>query len=102
MSKTLTFGTVPSFEEFSAAMCAAINNGTFGIVCNGSDRSMMDACGLPNQTRFTALDLYELVESLAAINAGHVSHGEPWTDEQMEWAGSFASSILSTLDFEWV
>lgn len=101
----LTFGTLPTFDEFEPAFyrAASIPQGLYTIILNDSDRRMLEAVGIDAGRRYDCESLYTLVDQLAAISDGHISHGvEPWTDEQMEWAGGFASSILTTLGFEWI
>lgn len=109
MSKTLTFGTVPSFEEFEAA-CRTDGGIPYCIGLRGADLRNMMSAGLADTGRMQSqhlhgeyLDcfygpeqLYRLVENLVELH--HIDSDPKFA----EWAGSFASSILSTLGFEWV
>lgn len=133
MSKTLTFGTVPSFEEFEAAYIETLTNKASGIpmpyyeivLPNGTDYLNLQEAGLLRQYSsvipvaqqsprfdreevinigygdraayyYTATQLYRLIENLADL------HSIDSDEEFADWAGSFASSILSTLGFDWV
>ena len=114
--KTLTYGTLPSFEEFETAM-----NNTFGsddddtvrydirfskVDCNGIIDCGIELPMLPvlvdgkPTARLDAEHLYALCEALCKFS--EYEGASDVTTEQLEWAGDFCSSILTTLGFEWI
>jgi hypothetical protein len=111
VSKTLTYGTLPSFESFEAAYGVACNDGyEYTMELNDADCTMFIdtsidgigtnlGCQSPNHTKvtfhFTPRELYSLLEALVE------THRENKCEVECEWAGDFASSILSTLGFDW-
>ena len=103
---TLCYGTVPSFEAFKEAFDRECPHYVYELDVRGTDARMFADIGLGNGAGHYSVSvqsLYALLDQLGAIAEGHISHGViPWSDEQREWAGDFASSILTTLGFEWV
>lgn len=119
--KTLTYGTVPSFEEFASAFCdpsidGFTADGLYEITLpeHGIDQQNFSSAGLLSQhsdfddvkrfarigyrdnrvcMAYSAQQLYRLVECLTELS--EVDDDADYA----EWAGSFASSILSTLAF---
>lgn len=106
--KSMTFGTIPALEEFKTAFHnALIADGVFTgmyriMLTSATDVRMNEELGLGIPRLSDCESLYALLDRLGAVAEGHISHGEiMWTDEQMDWAGGFASSIMTTLGFEW-
>lgn len=111
-SKTLTYGTLPSFEEFAAGFATQNEGHYFPMSLNASDAAMFNALGLPTYggistdnkwaCEYTAEQLYALCEALVAtFYAEGTEFQEVELQSNAEWAGDFCSSILSTLGFEW-
>lgn len=118
--KTLTYGTLPTFLEIEAAFNVECPDGLYevGLPRSGTDFANLNAAGLlvrddgiegiesrytavemahsRNTYFYTAAQLYRLLENLTELHA--IDSDEPYAD----WAGDFASSILTTLGFEWV
>ena len=101
--KTLTFGQMPTEQQFHRAFGKQCNvHAMFSIILSDEDYRMFESVGLPFIRSCDEESLYGLVEHLAAIADGQNTHGEPWSDGEMEWAGSFASAIMYSLGFDWV
>lgn len=120
--KTLTYGTLPSFEEFSKAFKDADRGSTYTVSFNDSDFNMAANLDLlfegtyhttyASRTsayrwdyEFTAEQLYALCEALCEVEARFQGPSFDGSEEQIaqaDWALGFCSSILSTLGFEWV
>lgn len=81
MRRSMTFGEIPSFDEFHAAFNAEVE-GLCYTIRSGLTALPMDADGDHNVSQ-----LYDLVKRL--------SEGD---DESQ----SLASSIMGTLGFEWI
>jgi hypothetical protein len=77
----MTYGTLPSVEEFNEAFCEEVDRGVYRIK-SGLTPLPGDADG-----EHTMSELWELVKRLA---------------EGSEEEQSLASDILSTLGFEWI
>jgi hypothetical protein len=83
--RTLTYGVMPPEDEFIEAFEEEIGDGVYEIVNDP----------LIGTDSFTSYELYDLVKDLAKKwNKG--------TSRDADQAGDTASSILSTLGFEWV
>lgn len=89
----MTFGTMPTKEEFLAAFRAIVGTGKYKIVAGATDAEVMPS------GNYDAEELFALVSRLSDIS--NRDNGET-TDDHAELAGSCASAILSTLRFEWV
>ncbi len=105
--KTLTYGTLPDHSDIITAVRECNVLGHYGIELKGRDREMFHLC--PHGTfqgrgiyTLNPTEVVNLLESLTCIFDNEPSHGDNWTEEECEWAGEFASSILTTLGFEWV
>lgn len=113
--KTLTYGTVPSFEEFKAAFegdetIQAMRGYEITLPETSTDYRNLRSAGLLAPERYlsgairgyrmvinySAEQLYRLIENLAEL------HSIDSDDSFRDWAGDFASSILTTLGFEWL
>ncbi len=102
---SLSYGQVPDFDEFEQQFYASPDvphTGMYCIILSESDARMHEECGLYAARMYDCESLYAFVDSLSAVADGHHSHGEPWSEQQMDWAGSFASSIMFTLGYDWV
>lgn len=115
--KSLTFGTLPSFDEFKAAFDAQdglSEGGLYEITMpeHSTDQQNFSVAGLlaRGEDRFTEIgyhynhvfvaynaeQLYRLVENLIELS-------EIDEDEEFEkWARGWGSDIMSTLGFDWV
>lgn len=119
--KTLTHGTLPSFEEFAAAYAAQMDGTHYTIELNDRDYREFEAAGLHEQfasevargnqearylrgvttasgkfaITYDVGQLYRLVSNLIELYAIDGS-------EYGDWALDFAGGILTTLGFEWV
>jgi hypothetical protein len=102
--KTLTYGTLPGFKAFEAAFIGA-TGGIYHIRLSVRDMSMFDTIGLePYAAEYTCEELYSLLEALVAAYDGSEPLDCDADDvaDTADWAGDFASSILTTLGFEWI
>lgn len=111
--KTLTFGQLPAFHEIIMAVeehCGA--DGLYPIELNMRGLSMARSLRLAlndcanslfhgdNGKQGYLFDSHEMVQLLR--NLTDASNNPDNSDDQIEWAGDFASGIMFTLGFEWV
>jgi hypothetical protein len=82
LRQQLTYGVLPSYEDFEEAFDAEVPNSTYQI---RNDRGGADG-------DYTARQLYSLVKEQTEL------FNEDGDDE----AGDFASAVLSTLGYEWI
>jgi len=94
---SITYGTVPSRSQFMSAFkreMEASPRGVYEITLRGWDARRMDTvyiAGWHGNGDYAADELYALTKGLI----------KAW-DGGNEWAGDLASSILYTLQIEWV
>lgn len=89
---SLTYGTIPSKDEFYEAFDRKVEGLRYPIKLSSSDaRATEDVPGFGDD-EYTASELYRAVENLT----------KAWSDMGNDEAGDIASSILFTLGFEWV
>lgn len=95
--QSMTYGVMPTSEQFQEAFDRECPSGTFSIRMNGRDAGVT-ANFLIGDGDWTALQLWE------AIN--EISHYQPGADEAAKYrhdaAMNLVSSILDILGFEWV
>lgn len=89
-ARVMTFGVMPTFDEFEEAFDREVPEGEFGIKLGRSDAEAAEGTSI-GSGEYTAPELYQGVVELL----------EKWEDGNEE-AGSIASSIMSSLDYEWV
>lgn len=96
---SLTFGVLPPRETFDAAFemeCRKTKG--FGVDLNSSDSDLLEwagVCGVPYTGLWDADDTWGVITRLTA----QWESGDPYAGDE---CGQLASSILSTLGFEWV
>jgi hypothetical protein len=97
--KTLTYGTLPGFKAFEIAFYkeASVPQGMYRILLSSSDAATFKAVGLGCATLYDCESLYDLVRDLRDAWDSDVRG-----DDVADAAGSFASSIMFTLGFEWM
>ena len=88
--KSMTYGTVPEFPDFAEAFDREVRH-AYRIDLGGSDSKAADNARITIGGDYDCDELYDLVNILA----------RRW-ESGSDWAGDFASSILTTLGFEWV
>ena len=91
--KSMTYGTLPSFEEFGMAFDNECPNGTFSLTLSRADSRAADGTRI-GDGNYSDIDLYTGVKELMRKWAAG--------GEQSEAAGDLASAILFTLGFRWV
>lgn len=97
--KTLTYGTMPDFEEFEAAFDRATEGiGKYFYALKGRDAETAWNADIPVRAgiELQARTMYGYIEKLIDV----------WENEDDEdeaaMAGDLASSFLTSLGFEWV
>lgn len=88
--RVMTFGVMPTFDEFEESFDREVPEGDFGIRLGRSDAEAAEGTSI-GTGEYTAPELYKGVVELL----------EKWEDGDEE-AGSLASSIMGSLDYEWV
>lgn len=89
--KSMTYGTMPSWAAFIKQYDHEMEGDRFQLHLKGSDARTVEAYGLDSETALTARDTFDYIEVLRI--------GWEKGDDN---AGDIASSMLSTLGFEWV
>lgn len=84
--RSMTYGVLPSFEEFSVAFDECVNGDKYRF--RNMKSNFVGDEDLPKDA------LWELLQDLVAVHNSD--------DVSSEEAGDLASSILSTLEFEWI
>lgn len=98
----MTYGTLPTYEEFEAAFDDQCPRGTYNIMLGSSDAQACENFKL-GDGRWTCRALYEACQEI--VEASQVA---PASDEQSEYykaldvAMSLVSGVMITLGFEWV
>lgn len=92
---TLTYGILPTFAAFAAAFEAACPEGVYHVTLNTRDSDLVEWVSAPGGSEWTAEETWETLARLTNCWA----EGDPYA---ADYAGDFASAILTTLGFEWV
>lgn len=93
--KTLTYLQMPERSEFDLAFARACPEGTFAI-SHGSKGPEWRPEGI-----FTQDELWDEIKRLAELEET-IEHTEDMIEGREDTPGSWASSILYVLEFEWV
>lgn len=90
----LSYGELPRFPLFLQQFIKVMDekSGKYAYDLVGSDIKIASRVGIPVKGLFTATELYIVVEKLTRA----------WDEESDKNAGDLASSILKTLDFQWL
>lgn len=93
---SLTFGVLPSLETFRASFEAQCPNG-YHVALNGRDSGILDwtGCDVPSVGEWTCEETYNTLVKLTEC----WDLGDPYASD---YAGDLASTILTTLGFEWI
>lgn len=95
--KTLTYGHLPSYEEFKAAFERECPDSTYAISHGSKGPDWR-----PPEGSFRVHELFHDVERLTKLEESGEVETERMREGQEDSPGSWASSILYTLGFEWV
>lgn len=87
---TLTYGVLPDYNKFEKKFKKYVGK-SYNYNLKGSDASMAKKVGVPTSGDFNAKQLYDVVKKL--VDA---------FDDGDDEAGDLASSILYTMEIEWV
>lgn len=90
-AKSMTYGTIPSFSDFSMHFRKEVNDELYNYDLKGSEAVVARKVKIPTSGDFTAKQLYMIVKKL--VQAWEVGNDE---------AGDLASSIMYTLGYEWI
>ncbi len=97
LRQSMTYGVMPTFEDFERAFNEECPRGRYSIVLGSSDNRAADGFRL-GDGEWTATDLYS-----ACVEIADVWHAERCTDETVtDVALGLVCSILDTLGFEWI
>lgn len=89
--ESMTYGNLPSWNEFKKQFIRKVGDDGYDYTLRGSDASTARKAKIPVSGVFDAKELYNILTKL-------VSAWENGNDE----AGDLASSIMYTLDYEWI
>ena len=96
---TLNYGTLPDYTAFRHAFERKCPNGDYRITLSASDRAMAERVGLDGSDDGGYLeDIHDVVTLWRAFKVLAFE----WDHHGDEGAGDFASSILYTLNIEWI
>jgi len=101
LRQSMTYGTMPTFEEFEAAFDAECPRGTYSIRLGASDSRTVDGFRL-GDGEWRAKELYEACCEIAAFDAEDNNGEYRGSWEQKDAALDLVASIMDTLGFEWV
>ena len=90
---SMTFGVMPSFKDFQKNFKRSVKGSKlYPYTLKGEDKTAAHNAGIPVSGEFTDKELYDIVKKL----------NKTWEYDGDEDAGSLASGIMDTLDFEWI
>lgn len=90
--KSMTYGNIPSFNDFKNNFKKEMGNNKYPYELKGTDVQTARKVGIPTKGQFDEKQLYNIIKKLSDL----------WDVNGDDNAGDLASSILSTLDFEWI
>lgn len=88
---SMNYGQLPSFNDFKKAFKKEVDDDEYNYNLKGSDASTANKVKIPTSGDFDVKELYSIVKKLVAAY-----------DNGNDDAGDLASSILYTLNFEWI
>lgn len=88
---SMTFGVMPEFRDFQKNFKKSVGNKLYPWELKGEDARAVQKIGVDSYGEFTDKELYDIVKKL-----------NKQYDKGDDDAGSLASAIMSTLDFEWI
>lgn len=88
---SMTYGKIPPFKMFKKNFDKEVDGDTYNYNLKGSDLKIAKRVKIPASGDFTAKELYSIIIDLS----------QSW-DDGFDDAGDLASSILSTLNIEWI
>lgn len=100
MTRSMTYGQMPDWEEWDRAFDREIERGRYNIRLGASDSRAADGTPIGDGD-YSSKDLYNGVTALVRKWQGGKGSGR-FTRKQRDAAGEFASSIMETLGFEWI
>ena len=86
----LTYGVIPDFREFQSKFKKYVGK-SYNYNLKGSDANTAKKVGIPTSGDFDVKEMYEIVKKLT----------KAW-DNGNDDAGDLASSILYTMEIEWI
>lgn len=88
----LTYGVLPPKEKFLERFAKEVPDGEYDYTLKGEDAEAAQRADIPTEGTLSGEKLYGAIKKLV----------QQWEDEDDEEAGDLASSILSTIGFEWI